>query len=382
MRRFQRLLSDASLDGALLSDAADFLYFAGVPGLGVGRPLWLVIPVVGEPTLIAPKVEAAVAFSATWIEQTRMWVEWPDDRVATNWTEPLLEALTELRLHSGALGVECGSLTAATFGELRALLPRATLRECGALLTRLRLRKEPGEIELMRAAGRVAVAELHAARAALRPGAPEFEIALAARTAGTRAAAREMGEHDQLFSPMIAGVQSIVASGPERTTMPHVRASTRVIGPNDVVQICLCGPVFCGYNLGFDRPLILDGARLGVEQERLLDIALEAQQAALARIRPGAPAHEVHAAANAVFDRVGWLAHRAHRSGRGVGVGAVEAPELRETDNTPLEPGMTFTVEPGVYVPGVGGARFGDTVAVTEGGYEMLTPALYGWRGR
>ena len=74
------------------------------------------------------------------------------------------------------------------------------------------------------------------------------------------------------------------------------------------------------------------------------------------------------------------LNNRAHRTGRAVGLGEAEQPELRESDATILQEGMTFTVEPGIYVPGVGGARFGDTVVVTPTGYENLSPAPYEWQ--
>jgi Xaa-Pro aminopeptidase len=115
---------------------------------------------------------------------------------------------------------------------------------------------------------------------------------------------------------------------------------------------------------------------------RLLDVGMEAHDAALAVIKPGLPAAEVDAAAVRVLEKNNMVQFRTHRTGRSVGASRQEKPELRDSDRTPLKPGMTFTVEPGIYVPGLGAARFGDTVAVTETGYEMLTPAPYYWMGR
>jgi Xaa-Pro aminopeptidase len=172
-----------------------------------------------------------------------------------------------------------------------------------------------------------------------------------------------------------------MGAGPARSAMAHPRASTYRIDCDDIVQLCFCGPNYFSYQLGFDRPIFCDERRLTDDQRRLLDLGLLANQAALEAIRPGVPASEVHAMARHVVERAGLAEERAHRTGRGVGASEAEPPELRESDPTLLEPGMTFTVEPGLYVPGVAGVRFGDTVAVTDSGYEMLTPAPYGWGG-
>jgi Xaa-Pro aminopeptidase len=163
-----------------------------------------------------------------------------------------------------------------------------------------------------------------------------------------------------------------------RGAMVHARASTCGVRRGDVVQICFCGPAFFGYILGFDRPLVL--GEPSPDARRIIDVARQAHDAASGTIRPGVRANSVHGAAVEVLDEAGLLGYRAHRTGRGVGLGGQERPEIRETDDTVLEPGMTFTVEMGIYVPGVAGARFGDTVAVTESGYEILTPAPYDWR--
>lgn len=382
VERLRARMLDAHVDAVLLSDPASIFYFGRVGGLGTGRPLWLVIPVQGECTLIVPRIELPVAALATWVSDRREWVEWPEQGVAEHWAQPLVAVIRERGVSEGRLGIERDHVTARVLDVLLASIPRANFVDAAPLTAHVRRRKDALELAILRTAGRVAAAELAGARVALSVGVPEYELGLAARAAGTRAAAEAIGPDYHLLSPLIAGVQSIVAAGPDRGAMAHARASTYRIEANDVVQLCLCGSVYLTYNLGFDRPLVVDAQRLASSPKRVLDVALDAHDAALEAIRPGRPASEVHGAAVRVMERAGLLPYRAHRTGRGVGAAGAEAPELRESDHTPLEPGMTFTVEPGIYVPGVGGARFGDTVVVMEDGYEMLTPAPYGWRGR
>jgi Xaa-Pro dipeptidase len=378
--RLRALASDAGLDGVLLRSPGSLLYFAGVTELSVIRPTWMVVPTKGECALVLPRIETPGVLLMTWVTDLREWVEWPDPELSEDWADPLVELLEERGCDDGRLALERDTVTLAALRTLSARLA-AEFVDAGPIVNRLRRLKEPIELEIMRAAGRVAAAQLEGAREALAEGMPEYELALAARAAGTRAAAEMLGPDYHAISPMVAGVL-IMGSGPERSAMAHPRASTRPIEAGDIVQLCFCGPNFLTYQLGFDRPIFCDARRLGTEQQQLLDIGLEATEAALGAVRPGVAARDVHAAARRVVERAGLPEQRAHRTGRGVGASEAEPPELRESDGTILQPGMTFTVEPGVYLPAVGGVRFGDTVTVTDEGYEKLTPAPYGWGGR
>jgi Xaa-Pro dipeptidase len=380
VERLRELATEAEIGAVLLRSPASLLYFAGVTELSVIRPTWMVVPPDGECALVLPRIETPGVALMTWVADLREWVEWPDPELSEDWADPLVEVLQERGCVGERLAIEKDAVTVATLRTLAGRLG-AEFADAGPLVKRLRRIKEPVELEIMRVAGRVAGAQLAAAREVLEEGVPEYELALAARAAGTRTAAAELGPDYHHISPVVAGVL-IMGAGPVRSAMAHPRASTRRIAAGDIVQLCFCGPNFLTYQLGFDRPIVCDAGRLTAEQRELLDVGLEATDAALDAVRPGAPAREVHAAARRVVEGAGVPEQRAHRTGRGVGASEAEPPELREADGTILEEGMTFTVEPGVYVPGVGGVRFGDTVAVTDSGYEMLTPAPYGWGDR
>lgn len=369
------------IDALLLSDPVNVFYFAAGGQLSPVRMLWLVVPTEGPCTLVVPRIEAPVAARASWVADQREWVEWPEAGVADHWSSALADVLRERGCTGGRLGIEFGFVTVGVLDILRGCLPAAEFVDAGPLAAEIRRRKAPVELAILRTAGHVAAAQLAAARLALAEGVPEYELTLAARAAGTRAAAEALGPGYHLMSPVVTGLH-VVGAGPDRSAMAHARASTYRIRRDDIVQVCFCGQVYFMYNLGFDRPLLVEEAVLTAEQTRLLDVALDAHDAALEAIRPGVRASHVHAAATGAIAEAGWLRYRAHRTGRSIGIAGGEQPELRESDETALEPGMTLTVEPGIYIPGVGGARFGDTVAVTETGYETLTPASYGWRGR
>jgi Xaa-Pro aminopeptidase len=229
----------------------------------------------------------------------------------------------------------------------------------------------------MRRAGQVGAAEVAAAVEALAEGCPEYEVTIVARAAGTRKAAAFLGTENQLISPVIESAQ-IFSSGPERGIWPHGWASTRVMRSGDLAEMCFCTLAhFGGYHLGFDRTVPI--GEPADEQKRLLDWGREANRVGIEAVRPGVTASEVAGAIDNMLAREGLLDYRLHRHGRGVGIGFSEPPDISDLDETVLAPGMTFSIEPGIYIPGVGGVRFGDTVAVTNDGREVLTFAPYYW---
>lgn len=173
-------------------------------------------------------------------------------------------------------------------------------------------------------------------------------------------------------------MSALFESGRERATRAHRLASTRVIQAGEILQVCLCGMPLFGHSVGFDRPLVADGADLPEDVRWIVRVAEEAQAAALGAIAPGKKAGEVHAAAFGVVQSHGLVGALRHRTGRGLGSSEVEFPELKLGDETVLQPGMILAVEPGIYAEGVAAARFGDTVLVTDYGYEVLTDATLG----
>lgn len=364
----QRRMADEAIDAVLLTDP-DSVYYAsgfwGYLGVELGRPTILFLPRAGAPSIITPLMESAMARAMTWIDDIRPW----EDGVGGEWATPLRDLLDGMG--EAVVGIERLRLPALVAEGLRAEIPARRLVDATRLLAEMRVVKSPEEIVVMRQAGQVAVAMADAAVAAIGEGVPEYEVALAVIAGGTRKAAEFLGEdgQDRFFSPTIHNLQ-ILQSGHD-TCMVHRRSTTRRLRRGDPIYLCFCTIAnFKLFKLGFDREYFV-GA-VSDEQARIYQTTLDAQAAALAVIRPGAIAEDVHAAAADVYLSAGFEA--GYRTGRGIGYSFLESPELKAGDRTVLKPGMTFAVDGGITLPGAFGARVGDSVVVTESGFDYLTP--------
>jgi len=364
---FQVRLERAGLELAIVTDESSIAYLAGFWGyLGVefGRPTFLVLHPDAAPIVITPLMESEMVGAMTWVADVRPW----EDAGENRWEHVLAQAIG-LRAPQ-AIGVESHLLPAIVRGFLDETFPGAALCDVSPILGEMRTIKSPSEIAVMRQAGEIAAAMMDGAKGAMAAGVPEYEVALAVVNAGTRKAAGFLTDRgwDAFVSPMIHNLQ-ILQSGRD-TSMVHRRASVKPLAAGDPVYLCFCNMVeFKHYRLGFDRQVFI-GA-VSDEAARVQETAVAAQQAALAVLRAGVRAEEVAAAANEVYG-VGGFAP-GYRTGRSIGVAYLEAPELKDGDRTILQPGMTFAVDGGVTVAGRLGGRIGDSVVVTEGGFEYLT---------
>lgn len=236
--------------------------------------------------------------------------------------------------------------------RLRGLVSLAPLR---AGLARLRSRKSSAELELMRRGIRVAEEAFREALRDLEGTSTERELAL-----GLDYAARRRGAEAMAFETIVAGGK--------RSALVHARPSQAGLTGAVVVD---WGVVLGGYSSDCTRTLAL--GRVPGELRRAHRLILEAQQRALEAVRPGVRASVVDRAAREILEKAGYGKAFGHGLGHGVGLEVHEAPNLSPRSRDILEEGMVVTVEPGVYLPGVGGVRVEDMVMVTRGGAEVLT---------
>lgn len=374
----QASLRANNIDVLVTSGSDTRRYLGGVDGLASIRPIWLVIPANGEAEFVAPRLETAEIRLQSWIPVTEQWIEWDDaDYPSRTHLSALNKVLDRLSLGSSAvIGADFYQSSAASIEILRGGFGAERVRDVSDLLVAARLIKDEGVISVVRAAADIALHQYKAIKAELTPGLAEWEVSRIARTSGMDRAAHWLGD-EQAYTP-IGIATPLIQAGRDRSSHAHGLSSTRVIENGDIVQVCLCGMPIFGHSIGFDRPLLAGDKEIPADVRRILRVAEEAQAAALDAIAPGKTAGGVHAAAFAIVEKHGLVNALRHRTGRGLGSSEVEFPELKHGDNTVLQPGMIFAVEPGIYAEGITSARFGDTVLVTDGGYEVLTDVSIG----
>jgi len=257
----------------------------------------------------------------------------------------------------GRLGYESAHLTCELLGGLTEAVQNRELVAATGLVENLRTIKSPDEIVHIRAAAALADQALDHMISLLCSGATERDIALEGEFFMRRAGADR------------AAFDLIVASGP-RSALPHAGTSTRELQPADLVVIDI-GAAVDGYCSDMTRTFAVQTA---TEQARqIYEIAYRAQRAAAAAVQSGARCGEVDALARTIIDEAGFGDCFGHGLGHGVGVDVHEAPHLRKGDETRLVAGNVVTVEPGIYLPDIGGVRLEDLLVVQADGAETLT---------
>jgi Xaa-Pro aminopeptidase len=256
------------------------------------------------------------------------------------------------------VGIEPESITVGMRDRLAAVLKgKARLRFAPPLVERARMLKDAAEILRIRRAVELGASLFRIARKKIRPGVCEVEVAAAMEYEARCAGAEGMS------------FPTILASG-TRSAIVHGRASGARIPRGFVV--CDFGVILAGYCS--DRTRTVHVGRPSAEARRLYEAVLEAQQAAISAVRPGATADEVDGAARRVLRQRKLARYFTHSTGHGLGLEIHEAPRLAVGQSQKLEPGMVITIEPGAYVPGKWGVRIEDVVVVTPSGCEVLMP--------
>jgi len=364
MSRFQSKLAEADIDVALITDDDNVYYLTGYYDylhMEFGRPTILVIPREGEVLLITPTIDLNAAQSAARVDRIAAW----NDGMGNEWREELPAVI------KGAenIAIEPENMPPPVRAYVHDLVDAEKITSATQFLNDMRMIKSSEELQLARHAGEVATAMMNAGREAISAGVPEFEVAIATSEAGTRKAAHLLAHHyeDADMSPNTHFLQ-IMASG-EDIIKTHHRASTRIMQTGEPVFLCFCGMTnFHRFKLGFDRTFWIGDAP--EDQVAVYEVAVASQKAALAALRPGVTAESIHAEYAEVIQGAGY--DYPFRCGRSTGFSFLEAPQLVTGDTTIIQPGMVLAVDGSVSVDTFR-AQVGDSVIITEDGWEFLT---------
>ena len=347
MRRAARAAGDAGLAGLLVAPGPDLVWLTGYAPTAATERLTLLVLVPGQdPVLVVPALEAPDAARATGAPALTLR-DWTDGKDPYAATAALLDA-------SGRFGISDNAWAMHLLG-LRKTLPGTSYASLTEALPMLRAVKDTAELELLAAAGAAADATFEEIRNVPFAGREESEIA-----ADLARLLREHGHEQVDFT--------IVASGPNGAN-PHHEVGERVIEQGDMVVLDF-GGLKDGY--GSDTSRTVHVGEPTDEERRVHDLVREAQEAGFRAVRPGVPCQDVDRAARAVIADAGYGDWFIHRTGHGIGVTTHEPPYMIEGEEQPLVPGMCFSVEPGVYLPGRFGVRIEDIVTVTEDGGRRL----------
>ena len=361
---FQNKLAEKNIDLALITDEDNVYYLTGYYDylhMEFGRPTILVVPQNGPVVLITPTIDLNAAQSAAQVDRIAPW----NDGMGNEWREELPKAIR----NTTTIAVEPDHMPPMVRAYVSEVIDTQRLGNATALLSAMRMIKSPEELQLARHAGEVATAMMLAGRGAIADGVPEFEVAIATSQAGTRKAADLLTRHyaDTDMSPNTHFLQ-IMASG-ESIIKTHHRASTRIMHKGDPVFLCFCGMTnFHRFKLGFDRTFWIGDAPK--DQIAVYEVAVASQKAALNAPRPGVTAESIHAEYANVIQGAGY--DYPFRCGRATGFSFLETPQLVTGDKTIIQPGMVLAIDGSVSVETFR-AQVGDSVIVTEDGWEPLT---------
>jgi Xaa-Pro dipeptidase len=344
VKRLKREAKQRGLSGFIIATAPNMKYFTGVSVLAIERFAGVMIPIDSDPAIVVPELEEEKVKSLSAFKKIQKYsdAEGPDGLVKS--------LLKELHLTRGKLGVE--DFLPYKFSKMiNRAAPRADLEEASDIFMGLRIIKTPDELELMRKAANIIVQGIDAGVKAIRVGATELDISFEIERK-----IKQSGGEAVPFCIVLRG---------ENAALPHGLSSKAEVRKGDAVVMDV-GATYDGYFADLTRTVFAGSA--SARQREIYDVVLRAQTKAIESVKPGIPASVIDNTARDVIKEAGYGERFTHRTGHGLGLEVHEEPSVTATCKTVLEAGMTFTVEPGIYLPQEFGVRIEDNIAVTEEG--------------
>jgi Xaa-Pro dipeptidase len=352
--RLSQLVHQASahgLDALALVPGPNLFYLTGLSFHLSERPIVALLPVDRNPAIVLPVLEAVQVERAPFRLETYPYTD------EEGYTAAFQRACAALELAESMVGVEELRMRLLEARLLERYAPGCQLLPVEEVMAELRMRKDEHEIAQMRRAITITETALQATMRQIEVLMTEQALAALLKVEMLKAGGEEMS-----FSP-------IVVAGPNSAS-PHSTSSERPIMAGDTI-IVDCGVTVGGYAADITRTFAIGG--LAPEMARVYEVVRAANAAGRMAVRPGVSAEEVDWAARVLIEEAGYGEYFFHRTGHGLGLETHEPPYIVAGNKQVLEPGMTFTVEPGIYLPGQGGVRIEDDVLVTSGGAESLT---------
>jgi len=343
----------AGLRAMAFNPGSSLTYLTGLHFHLSERPVVLIFVPHTPLLIVLPELEAAKLQNLSYPFQAFPYGEDP-----TTWVDAFRQAVHAAQIEAHQVGVEPLGLRVLELNLLQQSAPQASFVPAEQIIANLRMKKDESEIAHMQAAVKVAQEALENTKSLIKVGATEKEIA-----AQLSMNLMKYGSNPRLpFFPIVSG-------GPNSAN-PHASPSDRPLQSGDLLVIDY-GANVEGYLSDITRTFAI--GEVEPEFKQIAKIVLEANRAGRAAAKPGATATSVDQAARKVIEQAGYGKYFIHRTGHGLGLETHEYPYIRGDNDLVLETGMTFTIEPGIYLPDRGGVRIEDDVVITEDGVRSLT---------
>ena len=351
IEEIQHFLQRDGWDAAFITTPDNVFYVSGFHSNPQERLLGVMVFKNAEPFLISPLMEVPDVKAAGWSYEA-VGHEDTDDA----W-DIVLKTIQKRGALPTSIAIEKSHLTVERKERMEQLFPGVTFGRLDEQLNSMRNIKSEEELEKLREAARLADYAVEVGCNAIEEGKTELEILMAIEFELKKKGAEKMA------------FDTMVLSGP-KTASPHGNPGNRKIKKGDFVLFDL-GVVYQGYCSDITRTVAF-GEPTDAQRE-IYETVRKAEQAAVDSVRPGVKAMEIDEAARNVIEQAGYGSYFTHRVGHGLGISVHEYPSVTGTNELVLEEGMVFTIEPGIYHPGITGVRIEDDVVVTADGVEVLT---------
>jgi len=346
-------LRTSELDAVILNPGPTLKYLSGLNFHLMERPVVLFIAPDQDPVLVLPELELPKVDLFPYKIQAFAYGENPSE-----WDAAFRKAAQALGLEAKRIGVEPRQLRLMEFRHVKAGAPEADFPDATDVLSALRLKKDKAEVDAMRKAVKIAQDALEAVIPQIKIGMTEHELS----SELVMQLLKHGSEPELPFAP-------IVSAGPNSAN-PHASPTERKLQAGDLLVVDW-GAAYDGYISDLTRTFAV--GEVDKEYKKIHAIVQESNAAGRAAGKPGAPCADVDKAARDVIEKAGYGKYFTHRTGHGIGMEGHEAPYMRGDNMQLLEPGMAYTVEPGIYLTGRNGVRIEDDMVVTETGVESLS---------
>ncbi|WP_353618632.1 Xaa-Pro peptidase family protein [Bacillus sp. ISL-37] len=361
--RLKDYMKKQSISAVFIFNADHQFYITGFKALIYSRPI--VFHLQEKSTMIVPGLEETHAKEHAKVDEVLVYFEHPNANGTETTHNEHIRTLLNQCPDNSKIGVDLSNIPGDILLNLKELGYQVV--DIGQFITKMRFVKDHQEIYMLEQAGQLVNLAVKKSLEQVREGVTEMEIDAAGNAALFEATATKHPES-------VIDIVVMSPSGLKRSVMPHVFSNTRKIESGDVIihsrQVGLNG-----YRAELERTVIV--GKPTNEQKKAFQAAIEAQQRAIEFIKPGVKLSEVDLVARQVFEQACLEKYAIHRTGHGIGVSAHEQPFLRFDHHDVIEEGMVFSIEPGIYIPGVGGFRHSDTVIITSDGCRLITEHPY-----